>query len=183
MKSELALLKEEIFKKIKAGEDGIIKNDAQYLFCCGLVVRYILERLPDSEMSKRGKRADFLKTFDMKMLSEKIENMVKKDYIGKLKNTHEKADHLIAEILMYEPDAERRPNDYNDPFLFGIINNTEWYSNTATIDKWQKENGYVSKSYKLPKQITEDFAAACKRADVPQAKKLSELMQKFIDEV
>lgn len=183
MKSELALLEEDILKKIKAGEDGIIKNDAQYLFCCGLVVNYILERLPDSEMSKRGRRGDLLKTFDMKLLSEKIENMVKKDYIGKLKNTHEKTDHLIAEILMYEPDAEKRTDDYTDPFAFGIIYDAEWYSNTANIDKWQKENGYVSKSYKLPKQITEDFAAACKRADVPQAKKLSELMQKFIEEV
>lgn len=183
MKSELALLEEDILKKIKAGEEGIIKNDTQYLYCCGLVVRYILERLPNSESSKLGIRGDFLKTFDMKMFSEKINNMVKKDYIGRLKNTHEKADHLIAEILMYDPDEKKRPDDYTDPFPFGVLCGAEWYSSTAKIDKWQKENGYVSKSYKLPKQIVDDFTAACKRADVPQAKKLTELMQKFIEEV
>lgn len=50
-------------------------------------------------------------------------------------------------------------------------------------DKWNAKAGYVSKSYKLKKEVTEQFAEACEKAGVSQAGKLTELMKNFIEEV
>lgn len=50
-------------------------------------------------------------------------------------------------------------------------------------DKWNAKAGYVSKSYKLKKEVTEQFAKACEKAGVSQAGKLTELMKNFIEEV
>lgn len=54
---------------------------------------------------------------------------------------------------------------------------------TIASEKYQKKAGYMSKSYKLKRELVEQFEAACKRADVSQAGKLSELMRSFIEEV
>lgn len=53
---------------------------------------------------------------------------------------------------------------------------------TVASDKYQKKVGYISKSYKLKKELTEEFAEACEKAGTSAAKQLSEMMQKFIDE-
>lgn len=50
-------------------------------------------------------------------------------------------------------------------------------------DKWNAKAGYISKSYKLKKKLTEDFAIACEKANVSQAGKISELIRSFIEEV
>lgn len=55
-------------------------------------------------------------------------------------------------------------------------------SQTKATDKYQKKAGYKSKSYKLKGDVAERFAAACNRAGVSQAAKLTELMEKFISE-
>lgn len=54
---------------------------------------------------------------------------------------------------------------------------------TIASEKYQKKAGYMSKSYKLKRELVEQFEDACKRADVSQAGKLSELMRSFIEEV
>ncbi len=46
-------------------------------------------------------------------------------------------------------------------------------------DKWNAKAGYISKSYKLKKDVVEDFAEACKKAGVSQAGKLTEFMKEF----
>ena len=49
-------------------------------------------------------------------------------------------------------------------------------------DKWNEKVGLVSKSYKLKKDLIEEFAITCKRVGVSQAGQLSILMKKFIEE-
>lgn len=53
---------------------------------------------------------------------------------------------------------------------------------TRATAKYQQKIGLISKSYKLRKELTEDFAAACEKAGVGQAAQLSRLMQSFIDQ-
>ncbi len=49
-------------------------------------------------------------------------------------------------------------------------------------DRWNEKAGMISKSYKLKKALTDEFAEACKRAGVSQAGQLTKMMQKFIEE-
>ncbi len=48
-------------------------------------------------------------------------------------------------------------------------------------DKWDAKAGVISKSYKLKREVVEQFAAACHKAGVSQASQLTLLMQGFID--
>ena len=50
-------------------------------------------------------------------------------------------------------------------------------------DKWTAKAGYISKSYKLKREVVEEFAEACQKAGVSQAGKLTELMKNFSESV
>lgn len=54
---------------------------------------------------------------------------------------------------------------------------------TIATEKYQKKAGWMSKSYKLKREVVEAFAEACEQAGVSQAGKLTELMKEFINEV
>lgn len=53
---------------------------------------------------------------------------------------------------------------------------------TIASEKYQKKAGYISKSFKLKKDVTEAFAKACEMDGVAQSAKLTELMMKYINE-
>lgn len=53
---------------------------------------------------------------------------------------------------------------------------------TIATQKYQQKIGLISKSYKLKQELVERFAAACDKAGVSQAAKISELMEQFIAE-
>lgn len=46
--------------------------------------------------------------------------------------------------------------------------------------KYEQKTGWMSKSYKLKKEIVEQFAEACQKAGVSQAGQISEMMKEFI---
>lgn len=52
---------------------------------------------------------------------------------------------------------------------------------TKATDKWQKKVGIISKSFKLKKELTEEFKEACEKAGVSQAAQISKMMHEFID--
>lgn len=52
---------------------------------------------------------------------------------------------------------------------------------TKATAKYQEKIGLVSKSYKLKRDLVEEFAAACERQGISQAAQLSKMMQEFID--
>ena len=54
---------------------------------------------------------------------------------------------------------------------------------TIATKKYEKKAGFMSKSYKLRKEIVEQFAEACDVAGVSQASQLSKMMKQFIEEV
>lgn len=54
---------------------------------------------------------------------------------------------------------------------------------TIATEKYQKKAGWMSKSYKLKREVVEAFAEACEQAGVSQAGKLTELMKGFIEKV
>ena len=49
--------------------------------------------------------------------------------------------------------------------------------------KWNAKAAYISKSYKLKREVVEEFAEACQKAGVSQAGKLTELMKNFSESV
>lgn len=53
---------------------------------------------------------------------------------------------------------------------------------TLRNDRYQKKAGWVSKSYKLKKDLVEQFAEACEHAGVSQAGQISKMMKEFIEE-
>lgn len=53
---------------------------------------------------------------------------------------------------------------------------------TIASEKYQKKAGYMTKSFKLKRNLVEQFSEACEKQGVSQAGQLSKLMKKFIDE-
>ena len=53
---------------------------------------------------------------------------------------------------------------------------------TVATKKYEKKAGFVSKSYKLRKELTEQFAEACDKAGVSQAAQLTKMMKEFIEQ-
>ncbi len=49
-------------------------------------------------------------------------------------------------------------------------------------DKWNAKAGLISKSYKLKKDLVDQFAEACEKAGVSQASQLTKMMRDFIEE-
>ena len=49
-------------------------------------------------------------------------------------------------------------------------------------DKWNAKAGYMSKSYKLKREVEEQFAEACEKAGVSQAAQLTKMMNEFIED-
>lgn len=52
---------------------------------------------------------------------------------------------------------------------------------TVATKKYEQKAGWVSKSYKLKRDLVEQFAEACEKAGVSQAAQLSKMMQDFVD--
>lgn len=53
---------------------------------------------------------------------------------------------------------------------------------TVATKKYEKKAGWVSKSYKLKKDIVEAYAEACDKAGVSAAGQLTKMMKQFIEE-
>lgn len=54
---------------------------------------------------------------------------------------------------------------------------------TVASEKYQKKAGYKAKTYKLKGDVVDRFAAACEKAGVSQAAKITEMMEQFICEL
>lgn len=54
---------------------------------------------------------------------------------------------------------------------------------TIASEKYQKKAGWMTKGFKLKRELVEEFEQACQKAGVSQAGKISELMKQFIEEV
>ncbi len=53
---------------------------------------------------------------------------------------------------------------------------------TLRIKRYQDKAGWTSKSYKLKKELVEQFAEACDKAGVSQAGQLMKMMKEFIEQ-
>lgn len=53
---------------------------------------------------------------------------------------------------------------------------------TIATRKYEQKAGWISKSYKLKRELVEQFAEACEKAGVSQAGQISEMMKAFIEE-
>ena len=54
---------------------------------------------------------------------------------------------------------------------------------TVATMKYEAKAGWMAKTYKLKREVAEQFAEACRKAGTSQAKQLMTMMQSFIDEV
>lgn len=53
---------------------------------------------------------------------------------------------------------------------------------TRATRKYEQKVGIIAKSYKLRRELVDRFAEACGKAGISQAAKISELMERFIQE-
>ena len=51
---------------------------------------------------------------------------------------------------------------------------------TRATARYQKKKGLISKSYKLPRAVVEEFAEACEEMELSQSKVLAKYMLYFI---
>ena len=51
---------------------------------------------------------------------------------------------------------------------------------TRAAARYQKKKGMISKSYKLPRMVVEEFAEACEEMELSQAKVLTKYMLYYI---
>lgn len=54
---------------------------------------------------------------------------------------------------------------------------------TRATMKYQKKVGIIAKSFKIKKELADNFKLACEKAGVSQASQISKMMQQFIDAV
>ena len=54
---------------------------------------------------------------------------------------------------------------------------------TVATEKYTKKVGIISKSYKLKKELVDEFAEACEKAGTSQAAQLSLMMRRFNEEI
>ena len=52
---------------------------------------------------------------------------------------------------------------------------------TIASKKYQEKAGYISKSYKLKKEVVEEFSKACERMGVSQAQQITQMMKDYIE--
>ena len=52
---------------------------------------------------------------------------------------------------------------------------------TIARKKYQEKVGYISKSYKIKKDLAEEFAEACKKNGISQAQQISKMMRDYIE--
>lgn len=53
---------------------------------------------------------------------------------------------------------------------------------TIASEKYQKKAGYMTKGFKIKREVAERFERACEKAGVSQAVKITELMLGFAEE-
>lgn len=53
---------------------------------------------------------------------------------------------------------------------------------TVATRKYEEKAGWVSKSYKLKREVVDQFAEACEKAGVSQAAQLTKMMNEFIED-
>lgn len=51
---------------------------------------------------------------------------------------------------------------------------------TIATKKYEEKAGWISKSYKLKRELVEQFAVACQSAGISQAAQLTKMMNEFI---
>ena len=52
-------------------------------------------------------------------------------------------------------------------------------SQTIATEKYQKKAGYMTKGFKIKREVAENFAVACEKAGVSQAAQITKMMQEF----
>lgn len=52
---------------------------------------------------------------------------------------------------------------------------------TIATKKYEKKAGWMSKSYKLKREVVEEFARACEEEGVSQASQLTKMMKEFVE--
>ena len=53
----------------------------------------------------------------------------------------------------------------------------------APQERWQKKAGLKTKAFKLKVDLTDQFAEACDKVGISQAKQISIMMEEFIEKV
>lgn len=54
---------------------------------------------------------------------------------------------------------------------------------TVATRKYEQKAGWMSKSYKLKREVVEAYAKACDTAGVSQAGQITKLMKQFVEQV
>lgn len=53
---------------------------------------------------------------------------------------------------------------------------------TIASEKYQKKAGYMTKGFKLKREVVEEFEKTCEKVGISRAAQITKMMKKFIEE-
>lgn len=126
MYNDIQALKENVFKRI--GElDFKITCDEEWWFCCGLLLKYIHNRLQDSRKKEQSKDL-FIKINKKEDMYEMLLNVIRTKYF-RMDKPLVNVDRVIAAFINFNIQKNKNELFINeiDPFVFGYNSEVNWY--------------------------------------------------------
>lgn len=126
MYNDIQALKENVFKRI--GEpDFKITCDEEWWFCCGLLLKYIHNRLQDSKKKEKSKDL-FIKINKKEDMYEMLLDVIRTKYF-RMDKPLVNVDRVIATFINFNIQKNKNELFINeiDPFVFGYNSEVNWY--------------------------------------------------------
>lgn len=126
MYNNIQALEENVLKRITEGSDFKITCDEEWWFCCGLLLRYVHNKLQDSK--KKTKREEqFLNVNKKEDMSEMLLEVMRTKYF-RMENPLANVDHVMAAFMNFNPQKNKDESfiDGTDPFIAGYNSEINW---------------------------------------------------------
>ena len=160
-------------------DKGFFLEDMEYSYAVGMVLQLFIHRRKLTKKKAEALLEKVLLSKDMLTLKSELDKLVSDT---KTDNYSPVEQNLMRMILLYSPENKDMDTTLEEAIREGFL--WVWKQNPyERQERYQEREGLISKSYKLNRQIVEDFAKACEKKKVRLGPQLMELMQDFIDSV
>ena len=174
----LDLVQDFIVTEMKNNQ-GFFIEDMEYSYATGMVLKLLIDR---RKFTKKKAELFLERIFhhkNMDLLKQEIDYLLKDMNLAVYSPMEQ---NLIRMIVNYSPEHRDMESTWEEAIREGFL--WVWKKNLyERQERYQEREGLISKSYKLNRQIVEDFAKACEKKKVRLGPQLMELMQEFIDSV
>ncbi|BBF45322.1 hypothetical protein lbkm_4085 [Lachnospiraceae bacterium KM106-2] len=164
------MVKEFVLRELKK-EDGKILEDTELCFACGLYLRFM--ELNKEKPAVKKVVEGLVKNKDLRLLQASVIDI-------RSSNENELIDKLRNMIEDYSPEGKEL--DYVMEDVIRKSRGLDLFDKEIKKKgkKESKSSSLVCKTYKLPKEVVDSFAEACKKDGVRMGPQLTMLMEAYI---